>query len=327
MNKHPEYIFKREIKAILEVFRNHLKGQHLDTNTIHQKCNYAGYFLSWTESEQLLPEEVRYNDLLSFIDYCKLEDKPRQTINSMLRSVRNYYEFLKLSHPSLINPAASLYLKGTRKTVVSNIIAFERLEELYRIYPNTSLREKRNKIILSLLVYQGVDTGELGRLEVEHIKLREGKIYIPGGHKSNHRTLELKSFQLRELQKYVTHIRAQILEQIGSPKPARKPEMIHKEKIESQLFISINGSENIKNSLLHLFRDVRRKYPEIKNAGQIRQSVIVHWLKTMNLRQVQYMAGHKYVSSTERYKMNNLVNLQNKLEKLHPLGKIGYHKL
>ena len=58
---------------------------------------------------------------------------------------------------------------------------------------------------------------------------------------------------------------------------------------------------------------------EIRNAKQIRSSVITHWLKNHNLRQVQYMAGHKYVSSTERYQMNNLDKLQGQLEKYHPL--------
>ncbi|MDF1573072.1 MAG: hypothetical protein P1P82_15795 [Bacteroidales bacterium] len=54
-------------------------------------------------------------------------------------------------------------------------------------------------------------------------------------------------------------------------------------------------------------------------AKQIRSSVITHWLKHYNLRQVQYMAGHKYVSSTERYQQNNLDKLQGQLEKYHPL--------
>ena len=31
------------------------------------------------------------------------------------------------------------------------------------------------------------------------------------------------------------------------------------------------------------------------------------------------MAGHKYVSSTERYQLNNLDSLQKALEKYHPL--------
>jgi integrase/recombinase XerD len=47
--------------------------------------------------------------------------------------------------------------------------------------------------------------------------------------------------------------------------------------------------------------------------------MITHWLKHYNLRQVQYMAGHKYVSSTERYQQNNLDKLQGQVEKYHPL--------
>ena len=37
------------------------------------------------------------------------------------------------------------------------------------------------------------------------------------------------------------------------------------------------------------------------------------------VREVQYMAGHKYVSSTERYRTDNLEDLQKELEKYHPL--------
>ncbi|MDD4673691.1 MAG: hypothetical protein PHI03_12220 [Bacteroidales bacterium] len=53
--------------------------------------------------------------------------------------------------------------------------------------------------------------------------------------------------------------------------------------------------------------------------AQIRVSVITSWLQHYNLREVQYMAGHKYVSSTERYRTDNLKDLQKELEKYHPL--------
>jgi len=43
-------------------------------------------------------------------------------------------------------------------------------------------------------------------------------------------------------------------------------------------------------------------------------------LNNHNLRQVQYMAGHKHVSSTERYAMNNLEELKTEVEKYHPLS-------
>jgi len=79
----------------------------------------------------------------------------------------------------------------------------------------------------------------------------------------------------------------------------------------------------VRQSICFVERGIKKTYPEIQNAEQIRKSVIVNWLKTYNLRQVQY-AGHNYVSSTERYQSNNPENLQNKLEKFHPLNKTFY---
>ena len=47
----------------------------------------------------------------------------------------------------------------------------------------------------------------------------------------------------------------------------------------------------------------------MKHGTQLRQSVITEWLKEKGLRQVQYMAGHRYVSNTERYLTTNLQDL------------------
>lgn len=75
-----------------------------------------------------------------------------------------------------------------------------------------------------------------------------------------------------------------------------------------------------------MFRAIQKTNPEIRHpkqtcltARQVRASVITYWLKNHNLREVQYMAGHKYVSSTERYQLNNLDTLQKKIEEYHPL--------
>ena len=321
MNRNPAYSFEGEIKSKLEGFKICLQELGNDKNTIRQKSNYAGYYLKWLEGEHLNPEYARYNDLLNFIDYCKLEENTRGHINMKLRSIRNYYEYLKKQDPGIKNPAANLHLKGTRQKVVSGIISFKELESLYQSYPATSLRQKRNKIILGLLIYQGLNTEDLGRLMAEDVKLKEGKIYVPGDRRRKSRNLELKPFQILELHEYLTVVRPEILKEIDTPKSARKPDQINREKLRDQLFISINGSENIKNSLWHLFREIKKINPCIINAIKIRQSVITYWLRTMNLRQVQYMAGHKYVSSTERYQTNCLENLQSKLEKYHPLSR------
>lgn len=317
MNK---YNFNHEIQSKLEGFKTYLQELGNGKETIRQKSNYAGYFLNWMETENLNPEETRYNDLLNFIDHCNLEGKSKKHINSKLCSIRNYYGYLKTTNPEITNPATNLFLKGVRQKLPSNIISTKRLEKLYLEYPTTDTRTKRNRVILGLLVYQGVTTEELKQLEVSHVKLRKGKIYIPGNRRRNSRTLELKPCQVLELHEYLNEIRPQILNEIPNPKPARKPKQIDMQKLREQLFISINGSGNIKNSLLHMFRRIRKSNPEILHPKQIRASVITHWLKSYNLREVQYFAGHKHVYSTERYQLNQLDNLQKRLEKLHPLN-------
>jgi integrase/recombinase XerD len=301
MNR-PEYSFNKEIESKLKDFRSYLQELGNGVNTIRQKANYTGYFLNWLESERLQPQDTRYNDLLNFIDYCKLESNSKKHINSKLRSIRNYYEYLKKYNPKIINPAANLNLKGTHKKTISGIIDFAALENLYQTFETTTNRDKRNKIILGLLIYQGVTTEELKQLEPNHLKLKEGKIYIPGNRRRNSRKLELKPFQILELHEYLTEIRVQLIQQKTN-----------------QLFISMEGKEELKNSLHHLFRAIKKITPEIQNPKQIRASVITNWLKTYNLRQVQYFTGHKYVSSTERYQLNNLDKLQGSLEKYHPL--------
>ena len=321
MNSNPAYIFDSEIQSKLEGFKSCMKEAGNGNDTIRQKSNYAGYYLTWLESEHLQEEDARYNDLLSFIDYCRLEGNTRGHINMKLRSIRDYYEYLKKLGAATVNPAVNLHVKGTSHRVVSGIISFKELETLYQSYPVKTLRQKRNKIILGLLIYQGLNTEDLGRLMTEDMKLKEGKIHVPGDRRRNSRNLELRPFQILELHEYLIEVRPSILEGIGKPNPARKPDQINSERLRDQLFISINGSENIKNSLWHLFREIKKINPAIINAIKIRQSVITYWLKTMNLRQVQYMAGHKYVSSTERYQRSNLENLQSKLEKYHPLSR------
>lgn len=60
--------------------------------------------------------------------------------------------------------------------------------------------------------------------------------------------------------------------------------------------------------------------PRLTNALHIRGSVIINWLKLHNKRQVQYMAGHKYISSTEAYAVQDRDTLQDELSKHHPFG-------
>lgn len=297
------YKFTKEIKSKLESFEKHLKQKAYSKSTTKQKSNYTGLFLTWLESENLQTAEVTYKDMLSFIDYCNLESLSPKQINTILFSIKNYYDYKKERDPNITNPVQNLRVKGEVRRQPISLLKYPKLELIYSNYPSETIRDKRNKIILGLFIYQGITTEELHHLQTEDLNLKQGKINIAGNRRRNNRTLELQSFQILELYEYLNEIRPKI-----------------NTENSVQLIISMEGKLQLKNSLYHLFISVKKKNSNISSAKQIRTAVITHWLKTHNLREVQYMSGHKYVSSTERYQSNDLENLQKKLEKYHPLN-------
>ncbi len=66
-------------------------------------------------------------------------------------------------------------------------------------------------------------------------------------------------------------------------------------KQTDRVFISIGTGEGFANLMAKLLKGLRRTDERVRSIQQIRVSVIVSWLKQYNIRQVQYMAGHKYV--------------------------------
>lgn len=144
----------------------------------------------------------------------------------------------------------------------------------------------------------------LETLKPEHLQLREGNIYIPATGRQNKRLLDLKPFQILDLQEYSLLIRPKL------------------QSRSNRLFTGRNDNEDLKNILLHLNHALRRFNPKVRNAGQLRQSVITEWLKEKDLRAVQYLAGHRYVSSTERYRENNLDELKEALGRFHPMNEL-----
>lgn len=75
----------------------------------------------------------------------------------------------------------------------------------------------------------------------------------------------------------------------------------------------------MKNSLYHMSQAIKKTHPKVRSTKVILSTVIAEWLKTTDKRIVQYMYGHKWVSSIERYNTLNLEGLKEPLRKYHPL--------
>jgi len=317
---HSQYNFPPVILATLEPFNSYLQQEHYSTDYIRQNRNYAGIFLEWTEKESLAVGQVTHADVLEFADQLKQQGHSIGLINQMMLAVRYYFNYLQQAGQAGYNPAAGIILKGTIRHVPHDLLTLPELEALYEGYAIKDERTHRNKVIIGLLVYQALTRDELETLRPEHLKLREGKIHVPPTGKLNSRELSLQPHQILDLQEYILIIRPKILAERMAERSGRKPDKYKAVENVQRLFVTMNGQETIKNSLLHLNYALRKINPRYKHGMQIRQSVITEWLKEKNLRTVQYMAGYRYVSSAERYQTNNLEDLKDALNKHHPLN-------
>jgi len=283
-------------------FEQYLQARRYSPPTIHHYRLYAGLFTDWLAQEQLTGEQATYKDVIAFMHHLTGQGKSKKMVHSQLNILRHYFTYLIAEGKREDNPAAGVYVRGIVRKLPSNLLSMDELDELHRRYQLQINVDPAKKIMLGLLVYQGLQTEEISRLEAAHIHLKDGKVFIKGTFWSNERWLPLQAYQVVELQQYLAANRFK--EGVFLARPVRA-----------------NASErNISNRMRHMIQQLQKLNPKVTSANQIRNSVITGWLERYHLRQVQYMAGHKYVSSTQRYQVLSSDDWQSELEKHHPMG-------
>jgi site-specific recombinase XerD len=287
-------------------FNQYLKKLEQSSKSIASCETAVNLFLNWMKKQSIEPEQGSYADVLAYMKYCQKNGTTQRTIQNYVNMIRHFYDHLIEQKQIEINPASGIKVQGVKRKSLYHIFKPEELHAIYNSYQDESLKGKRNKIMLSLLVYQGIKTEELIKLEVRDVKLKEGKIEIPGGLRSEGRILKLESHQVLEFYDYVNNTRKEILTKSGQQ--------------TDKLFASIEGGDSLDSCMHRLMFWVRRKNKLVVNAKQLRASVIVKWLKIYNLRKVQYLAGHRYISATEAYKQNEMEGLTEEVNQFHPLG-------
>ena len=260
-------------------------------------------------------ETIDYKTFLKYIEEIKKTGIKIRTLKTYIGNLKIYFNYLQEENYRADNPITNINIKGTVKTVLGNLLTADELEDLYYSYEtkDNDLTRKRNKIIIGLLVYQGLQSKELQYLKEEHVELYKGKIHIPQSKKTNSRTLELKPWQLMEFMEYIQQIKPQM--SLRGTKQIPK----NSQPTTDNLFVSSYGNSNLQNVLHKISEELKLINYNYQNSIQIRNSVIVNWLKQHNLRKTQYLAGHKYISSTERYRQDNLESLHEMINTFHPI--------
>lgn len=303
-----------------EGYTHYLHSEKLGANSIREHLVNMERFSKWATDQSFTNiDHITYTELLEYVKYEKEKGLKVQTIKLRLNSLSKYYEYLK--HIGLIekNPTKKIKLKGELKTITQNVLSYTELEQLYNDYSRQEIKPSKNKltpytkqkntVILGLMIWQGAVSGEIEKLTLEHINLDQGTIYIPKQGRGASRELKLFPNQVLQLYKYIHEARPKLITSSACSVPSplgRDGEGL------------IPG--NINNHISDLMQELKGLNQNIHNASQLRSSIIIHWIKVHGKRQAQYMAGHKYISSTERFELQELDSLTDTLLRHHPFS-------
>jgi len=315
-------------------FLKYMERLGLAASTRKHYQTYILDFLAWLDGQNMDVEGCSSRDVVAYLHHLKTPMRNGgQGLSNLTRSIRlnvleHFFNYLIGLGARMDNPARHLKIRGAHGQKLYPILSREELAELVDEYdipkeddPNcrknwfqlSVLSRKRNRVILGLMVYQGLTTPEVDRLELNDLRLREGMIHIAGSIKGKERVLELKAHQIVDLMEYLSDTRSELLQYcpesctnvfLATPPAGRK----------------IMESYSSQGIWKRLTQDIKKEFPRFVNFKQVRASVITHWLGEHNLREVQYMAGHHLVTSTERYLVNRMDDLLEDVERFHPLG-------
>ena len=309
-------------------FIKYLQQKELSKTTTAYYNTQSLSFIGWCDMQNIETETCSTTEVTAYLKHLQNKGQHNKTRNISLNILKHFFDWQIQAEQREDNPAKHIKIRGTKSRTLYPTFSKQELESLYHSYEipiaehakskcnwfmDYKLSRHRNKAILSLMIYQGLCTDEVNRLTIKDVKLKEGNIFIAGTRKSNERTLELKPHQIMELMEYQITVRNQLqklsnnqtdLYFLPSPSVGNK---------------SITAGSGI-NIWKRLSSEMRSKNKKFINFKQVRTSVITYWLKQYNLRQVQYMAGHRYVSSTESYLANQMEDLQADIEQFHPIG-------
>lgn len=250
---------------------------------------------------------AKYRHVLDYLQSLREQKLGIDHINTELYGIKQYYKYLVKTGQRIDDPTRNLYMKDNKNRDIQfqDLFSPEELELLLERPDRYRLLAWRNKLVVSLYIYQALTTGEQSRLRVSDLDMDKGSVFIRASAKASSRVLPLKANQVMFIERYLTFDRPYLV----------------KEDTDALIISKLGNAEN-GEGIHYLIESMRMLFPDKKlNPITIRQSVIVNMFRQgKDIREVQLFAGHRYASTTERYMPSDLSELKGALERFHPLG-------
>ena len=292
----------------MKAYRKHLESKDYSQSTTERQIKHIKSFLVWIESKGYELQKLSYTHLLKYIELQRNKGITESTLVHYLGYLSTYFDYLIEQQQIEQNPLANVRLRNQTQQrkeselVLHELLSEEELDILYQIYTANKRLNKKNRILLSLLIYQGIAAAETRYIKVKDIDLEKGTLHLLQSRKYQERQLDLVALQILPISEYIEN--------------KSKDELLFTYKNDSQ---ASNSRLWLRQQLQIELRRSKNYQIHFKNLPQIRNSKICLWVSQYGLRKAQYLAGHKNISTTQRFKKTDILSLQQSVQEFHPL--------
>ena len=251
------------------------------------------------------PEKLNYQELMNYVELLRKNYNP-QSIKRTIYAIKKFYDYLLEIGKVKYNIAKNVKIRDGKENPLQLQELLTEKELLQLLEPRKErykILEKRNQIIISLLVNQALLVSDIESLRIEDLDLKNAKIKVKSTGITNERILDLKAEQILLFYEYLKEDR----------------ELLEKQKTSFFLLNKL-GSKITADDINYLVSTYQKGFTKKTTTIKIRQSVIKLKLdQGENLRKVQYFAGHKHADTTEKYREAGIEALQTAINQFHPI--------
>ena len=252
-------------------------------------------------------KRYKYKNIVEYMEEIREQQPNAKYRVVILSAIKKYYDYLVMSGYRADHPCKKLNIKvnSNQAVQVQDLFSSEELELLLNRENRYENLDTRNSVLLSLLIYQGLTSDEIIRLNVKDIDLDAGTIYVKASSNLNSRRLQLLAKQILLFSKYISEVRPRMLR-----------------SATDKLIIGKLGRPITADSVHAMIQPLKSLFPDKNlNPKTIRMSVICNWLneQKLPLEQVQEHAGHKWPGTTEKYIKVNSFQQRELINKYFPI--------
>lgn len=261
-----------------EQFIQHLKDKNRSSATILAYGKDIDQLVSFIEGlGKQDPQEVEIANLQAFMDNFNKEGYTAKSISRKTNSVKTFFKFLKSQGFAKEDIAASLAHPKFENKPPRILTKLE-----YRALRDAARTDTRMFAVIELLLQTGVRIGELAKLRVEDIDMQNQTIHVPPFEDTRERIIPLNNPAIAAVTKYLE---------------------IRPKTPNHALFITKTGRplliRNIRAAIDRYFKIAGIKGAKVND---LRHTWVTHQLQSgVSLLTVSKLAGHKRLSTTERY--------------------------